>query len=163
MILYAATISGFKSFRKPVSVFFSPRTSILIGPNDHGKTNVLLAIEKLGIDKEFTSQEINDRSVREGKIAQMTYQIQVSEAEIHTIEAGIQSLLDQEAKSERQTISELMTSVRLDSTETFESPDAAETTEAAETPDTPTTGGRFKDLFGNHPLRQWWRASQRSK
>ena len=67
MILHAARISGFKSFRKPVDVFFSERTTVLIGPNDHGKTNVLLAIEKLSPDKEFPKEEVNDR-IREAEL-----------------------------------------------------------------------------------------------
>src|SRR5580698_1310197 len=61
MLLRAATISGFRSFRKPVEVFFSSRTTVLIGPNDHGKTNVLLAIDKLGAEREFAQQDVNDR------------------------------------------------------------------------------------------------------
>ena len=85
MILRAATISGFRSFRKPVEIFFSPRTSLLIGPNDHGKTNVLLAIERLVSDKEFAREDVNDR-IGEEQVAYITYQLQLSEAEVGSLE-----------------------------------------------------------------------------
>lgn len=115
VILKAATISGFKSFRKPVQVYFSERTSILIGPNDHGKTNVLLAIERLGADKEFTREDINHRISAEA--AHLTYQFATSDAEIQVIESGIRPLLEQEASAETERLSRLSGTDGSDSSE----------------------------------------------
>ena len=61
MILKSVVISGYKSFRNKVELPIPSRTGILIGPNDHGKTNALLAVEKLNPEKAFLSEEVNDR------------------------------------------------------------------------------------------------------
>jgi predicted ATP-dependent endonuclease of OLD family len=107
MLLSAATISGFKSFRKPVEILFSGRTSVLIGPNDHGKTNVLLAVERLAPDKQFAREDINDRTNEDA--AHITYQFSLSDAELTVIDCGIRGLLEQEfAESNAETIGELV-------------------------------------------------------
>ena len=94
MLLSAATISGFKSFRKPVEILFSERTSVLIGPNDHGKTNVLLAVERLAPDKQFAREDVNDRTNEDA--AHITYQFSLTDAELTAIDSGIRPLLEQE-------------------------------------------------------------------
>src|SRR5690242_15207710 len=91
MLIIAARVSGFRSFRKPVEIFLSPRTTVLIGPNDHGKTNLLLAIERFSPEKEFSATDLNDR-VR-GEDAFIEFQLGINDAEINTIEAGIQQIL----------------------------------------------------------------------
>jgi predicted ATP-dependent endonuclease of OLD family len=47
MILKTVDINGYKSFRKRVELHIPSKTAVLIGPNNHGKTNALRAIEKL--------------------------------------------------------------------------------------------------------------------
>jgi energy-coupling factor transporter ATP-binding protein EcfA2 len=113
MLLSAATISGFKSFRKPVEILFSDRTSVLIGPNDQGKTNVLLAVERLAPDKQFDREDINDRVNDDA--AHITYQFTLTDSELTSIETGIRQLLEQElnrtaehhAESSAKTLGEL--------------------------------------------------------
>jgi predicted ATP-dependent endonuclease of OLD family len=61
VILKSIVINGYKSFRKKIELPLSQRTSVLIGPNDHGKTNALLAVEKLNPEKPFLKDEVNDR------------------------------------------------------------------------------------------------------
>jgi hypothetical protein len=149
MILLAATISGFKSFRKPVEIFFSPRTSVLIGPNDHGKTNVLLAIDKLGADKEFSQKDVNDR-LRGEQTAHITYRFQVSEAEIHAIESGIKPLLEQEIDSERERFSKLNAT---DGPDSIDRPQGGSLQSLGSLASGPRIG----------PLKQWWTSAQSSR
>jgi predicted ATP-dependent endonuclease of OLD family len=106
MLLSAATISGFKSFGKPIEILFSDRTSVLIGPNDHGKTNVLLAVERLAPHKQFAREDINDRTHEDA--AHITYQLSLSDAELTVIDCAIRRLLEHElTESNEETIGEL--------------------------------------------------------
>lgn len=61
MLLKTVNISGFKSFRKTAKLPISGRTTVLVGPNDHGKTNALQAIDRLNASKPFQPTEVNDR------------------------------------------------------------------------------------------------------
>jgi hypothetical protein len=81
MFLKSVTMSGFKSFRKRAELPISNRTTVLIGPNDHGKTNALLALEKLNPDKAFEATEVNDR-VDGAETASIRYKFVLSESEV---------------------------------------------------------------------------------
>lgn len=106
MLLSAATISGFKSFRKLVEIFFSDRTSVLIGPNDHGKTNVLLAVERLDPHKQFSRDDINHRTNEDA--AHITYHFSLTDAELTPIDRGRRRLLEEElTESNAETVGEL--------------------------------------------------------
>lgn len=61
MLLENLTVSGFKSFRKRTELPISSRTTVLLGPNDHGKTNALVAIQRLEPGKAFESRDLNDQ------------------------------------------------------------------------------------------------------
>lgn len=84
MILNSLTIDGYKSFRKKAELPISSRTTILIGPNDHGKTNALMAIEKLNPDNLFTPLEINDR-LRNKEHASITFSLGLHKSEIDSL------------------------------------------------------------------------------
>src|SRR5271166_1103872 len=96
MILQSAKISGYKSFRQPVEVFCSQRTTVLIGPNDHGKTNILLAVEKLSPDRDFDAEEVNDR-LPDKTAACITFRLQLSDSDVNGLASAIKPFLEQEA------------------------------------------------------------------
>src|ERR1700683_511647 len=94
MLLTKAGITAFRSFRKPADLHISPRTTILIGPNDHGKTNVLLAIDKLNPERSYAATDVNHRSKETA--SNITYHFQFSDAELNIISSSITPLLEKE-------------------------------------------------------------------
>jgi len=66
MRLKKVVISGFRSFKKAESLRVEDRVTVLIGANDHGKSNVLAAIELLNDDKSLETR--STRQVRSGLI-----------------------------------------------------------------------------------------------
>jgi hypothetical protein len=142
MLLTEARISGFRSFRRAVDIFFSARTTILIGPNDHGKTNVLLAVDKLSPDKEFAPSDVNDRAGVEA--ASITFRLSVSDAEIGSVEIGISPLLEQEAAKQSEAFTL-----------------AANAGDGAPSVESPTS--MLKLLGGGSPVKQWWNHTRKSR
>ncbi len=59
MRLSRVRIEGFRSIKRPLELHVDPRTTVLLGPNDHGKTNVLLALTHLQPDKPFVEEDRN--------------------------------------------------------------------------------------------------------
>lgn len=59
MKLTKVVISGFRSIKKEEALLVDDRVTILIGANDHGKSNILNAIEFLNDEKSFTPDDIN--------------------------------------------------------------------------------------------------------
>lgn len=59
MRLSRVRIEGFRSIKRPLELHIDPRTTVLLGPNDHGKTNVLLALTHLQPDKPFVEEDRN--------------------------------------------------------------------------------------------------------
>jgi recombinational DNA repair ATPase RecF len=84
MLLKTITLAGFKSFRKRTDLPLSNRTTVLIGPNDHGKTNALSAIERLNPEAKFELTEVNDRFHRKDD-AYLSYTLSVSPAEVDAL------------------------------------------------------------------------------
>lgn len=56
MRLSSVEIRGYRSFSKPVTLHFDPTVTIIIGANDHGKTNLLEALTHLNKDTEFDNE-----------------------------------------------------------------------------------------------------------
>src|SRR6266705_3330719 len=84
MIIKTVTLAGFKSFRKRTELPLSDRTTVLIGPNDHGKTNALSAIERLNPESKFELAEVNDRFGGK-EDAYLSYTLSVSPSEIKAL------------------------------------------------------------------------------
>ena len=61
MLLTKVGITASRSFRKAAGLQLSPRPIILIGPNDHDKTNVRIAIDKLNPERSYASDDVNHR------------------------------------------------------------------------------------------------------
>lgn len=57
MILQRATITGFRSIRDRQVLFFDSAVTVLIGANDHGKSNLLAGIRCLNDDTPFTEDD----------------------------------------------------------------------------------------------------------
>lgn len=137
MILRTLTISGFKSFRRPVPLHLSNRTTVLIGPNDHGKTNVLLAVGRLDAKNEFVATDVNDRAAVDA--AQITYQFILSEAEIQALEVGIKPMLEKERQSATERLS------------------ANQQAGSGSEPGTGMTTLSEMDALLRGPLEDWWK------
>src|SRR6202023_553151 len=84
MLLKTVTLAGFKSFRKRTELPLSDRTTVLIGPNDHGKTNALSAIERLNPESKFELAEVNDQFGGK-EDAYLSYTLSVSPSEINAL------------------------------------------------------------------------------
>lgn len=89
MLLKKVSISGFKSFRKTVQLPISDRTTILVGPNDHGKTNALQAIDRLNANRPFQSSEVNDH-LQGQDTAYISYIFRLAEPEIQALREAAQ-------------------------------------------------------------------------
>jgi hypothetical protein len=57
MNLREVQIEGFRSIRARETVKIDPAVTVLIGANDHGKTNILLALASLNDDRPFTDTD----------------------------------------------------------------------------------------------------------
>lgn len=136
MLLCEVKISAFRSFRKVVDLFVS-RTTILIGPNDHGKTNVLLAVDKLSSDKEFLPSEVNDRAG--GEAASIIFGLSVSEAELANIAKSIEPIIQEEATKHKAARANINTARDIMKT------------------------GDASQLYANSPAEQWWDETNQSR
>lgn len=59
MILRKVTVSRFRSIRNSCEVAVDGRVTVLLGANDHGKSNLLLAISHLNYDNPFAVDDLN--------------------------------------------------------------------------------------------------------
>jgi len=55
MKLKHVTIEGYRSIRQQMKLFVEPNVTVVLGPNDHGKTNLLNALQHLNIDRPFAN------------------------------------------------------------------------------------------------------------
>lgn len=94
MILKRVSINGYKSFRRKVDLPIGERTAVLIGPNDHGKTNALRALEKMNPEKHFTTEEANDL-LASPDAAYISFTVGLTDLEIRTVVEQYLSLLKQ--------------------------------------------------------------------
>ncbi len=73
MYLDKLSLKNFRSFKEKALVF-SPKTSLILGPNTAGKTNILEAIHLLATGKSFRAQEEKEM-IKEGEeLARIKYQ-----------------------------------------------------------------------------------------
>lgn len=59
MKLKKVAISGFRSIKKTETLLVDDKVTILIGANDHGKTNILNAMEFLNDEQKFSAEDVN--------------------------------------------------------------------------------------------------------
>jgi predicted ATPase len=56
MRLKQVTIAGYRSIRKPITLHVEPAVTVVLGPNDHGKTNLLSALLHLNTDSPYANE-----------------------------------------------------------------------------------------------------------
>lgn len=82
MRLLEVRINGFRSVKEPLRLHIDPAVSILIGANDHGKTNLLEAIRSLNDDRSFTVEDENWDLVGQNKLSiEYDFQLDPDESE----------------------------------------------------------------------------------
>lgn len=59
MKLQKADVKGYRSIRERLSVFIEPSVTVVLGPNDHGKTNLLNALLHLNSDLAYDKDDLN--------------------------------------------------------------------------------------------------------
>jgi len=59
MKLKNAQVEGYRSIRKHLQVFVEPTVTVVLGPNDHGKTNMMNALLHLNRDSSFGQEDLN--------------------------------------------------------------------------------------------------------
>jgi predicted ATPase len=59
MKLTKVLIAGFRSIGAPIELPIDPRVTVLLGSNDHGKSNLLEAIRLLNVDRSLTADDWN--------------------------------------------------------------------------------------------------------
>lgn len=67
MKLKELRIDGFRSVKETVRLLIDPRVTVLIGANDHGKTNLLEGIRALNSDRALKPEDENWDSIGQGK------------------------------------------------------------------------------------------------
>jgi predicted ATP-dependent endonuclease of OLD family len=82
MRLVRIRIEGYRSIREPLDVVLDPKVTVLLGANDHGKTNFLEAVAHLNLDNDFEEEDLNwDRAGQTADYPAITYTLQLSETE----------------------------------------------------------------------------------
>jgi predicted ATP-dependent endonuclease of OLD family len=81
MKLSKVIISNFKSFKKVEEVIIDDKVTILIGANDHGKSNLLEAILRLNPDKPITQNDTN-WDCEPGILPRIEWRFTIEEGEI---------------------------------------------------------------------------------
>ena len=98
MKLRQIRIEGFRSVKENINLIVDPKVTILIGANDHGKTNLLEAIRALNADRPFVTDDENWDSVGQGKPV-VKYEFQLDPDEKEWIRSKIAELEAQAAKA----------------------------------------------------------------
>jgi predicted ATP-dependent endonuclease of OLD family len=82
MRLVRIRIEGYRSIREPLDVVLDAKVTVLLGANDHGKTNFLEAVAHLNIDQEFQEEDLNwDRASQTADYPAITYTLLLAEDE----------------------------------------------------------------------------------
>ena len=83
MRLIRAAIEGYRSIGAKVDIHVERDVTVFLGPNDHGKTNILNAIEHLNADKPFSTEtDLNwDRATKPDEFPLITFQLQLDNCE----------------------------------------------------------------------------------
>jgi len=90
VFLKRVTICGFRSFRKKTDLFLSNRTTVLIGPNDHGKSNALMAINCASNETTFRTVDVNDRPGSEAPF--ISFMVELTSRDLQKIRADLDRL-----------------------------------------------------------------------
>lgn len=104
MKLSRVTVHGYRSVSEKVSLVLDPVVTVLLGANDHGKTNLLDAIQLLnpdvGIDPE---RDLNWDLANDVDYPFVQYEFQLSDDDRQKLLEIAQAMLDEAAASEPKT------------------------------------------------------------
>lgn len=94
-------IAGFKSIRDiALQLHIDHKITVILGANDHGKTNILEAIEHLNPDLPFTEEEVNwDLSARRDEFPRIVATFELSQEELHAVLVSLAEAPAEEAKA----------------------------------------------------------------
>jgi recombinational DNA repair ATPase RecF len=82
MQLVKVSIEGFRSIDKRLEIIIDSRVTVLLGANDHGKTNFLAALGFLNRERSFSSDDLNwDRADNGTEFPAIEYTLQLSNEE----------------------------------------------------------------------------------
>ncbi len=86
MKLKKVLISNFRSVKNTVTVVIDQSTTVLIGANDHGKTNILDAIQCLNTDRPIKAEDVN-WDAPEGEAPSIEWYFSIEDQDIPKIKA----------------------------------------------------------------------------
>lgn len=95
MTLQNIKIGDFLSIRRPITIALDPAVSILLGANDHGKSNILTAIEHLNDDRPILQDEVNWDAERVGGVPELTYSLRLNPQEKIELASVLEKLVVQ--------------------------------------------------------------------
>lgn len=82
MKLVSAEVEGYRSIRQKMTLFVESSVTVILGPNDHGKTNLMNALLHLNTDCPFDEEDLNwDCSDNSKKLPEVQALFSLSENE----------------------------------------------------------------------------------
>lgn len=127
MKLIRAEIEGYRSVREKVELFVEPNVTVVLGPNDHGKTNLITALRHLNASGSFTDDDLNwDRSDSASTLPRVSGIYELSRSEREEIL--------QEENERRRELNEQIAAAEEDEEEHDETVEEEATVAAAPTP-----------------------------
>jgi predicted ATPase len=92
MVLTKVTITDFLSVRGSISFDLDGHVTTLLGANDHGKTNILRAIECLNFDRSISEDERNWDA--KGRLPAVAFELKLSSSELTELDRVFGALSD---------------------------------------------------------------------
>ena len=88
MRLTRVELEGYRSIKKTLSLHIDRKATVLLGANDHGKSNVLASLQHLNADKPFEEdQDLNwDFTGRESEFPRVLFEFELTEEEKSAIQ-----------------------------------------------------------------------------
>ncbi|MBX3495590.1 MAG: AAA family ATPase [Parvibaculum sp.] len=170
MRLTKVTICGYRSFKSETTVDLDSRITVLLGANDHGKTNFLKALTHLNVEEEFDEEvDLNwDEEADQGNYPRIRYFLKPEELEQKRLRAGLtrhrrlqfvskqMDALDEESRPIADAIEELQSLIG-------KAADSPERIDGAENEGGSTEerlSARKAELLAKGSVRERWRSLQ---
>jgi predicted ATP-dependent endonuclease of OLD family len=143
MKLARINIMSFRSVKEPLVLHIDTKITILIGANDHGKTNLLEAIRSLNDDRPLTT---NDKNWDLDQSAEIEYEFTLDSDEQESIWQQMQETITppQAAVSENDVNIEGQDEIRQDAVTTDSESENATERRSAEMPQSRLTAFSFR-------------------
>lgn len=95
MVLKSVTIENFLSIRGSVTLNLDHRVTVLLGANDHGKSNLIAALEHLNPENPLRDEDINWDAEEAGDGVSLTYRFELSPDERDALLPLVRSQIEQ--------------------------------------------------------------------